>query len=138
MRELQIAFGVHQRRTYRSTTNAYTVYLHQIACRANGQSAEDRLAGFEKGYQCSHLCHNPLCFNPDHLWFESRSMNQARDLCANAEGGADSQGKVVACPHGDVRAGVPYCVMNETEEQVVLQRRPGPSRRGLGAVSLLL
>lgn len=36
---------------------------------------------FNKKYQVSHLCHNPMCYNPDHLSFEVGVVNLARNGC---------------------------------------------------------
>lgn len=33
------------------------------------------------GKEVSHLCHEKLCFNPDHLTLESRMLNSSRNLC---------------------------------------------------------
>lgn len=32
-------------------------------------------------YELSHLCHNKLCTNPDHLWPESSDDNKSRGYC---------------------------------------------------------
>lgn len=38
--------------------------------------------GFEdRDYTVSHLCHNPLCYNPGHHAFESLPINKARNGC---------------------------------------------------------
>ena len=35
--------------------------------------------GADPGLDCSHLCHNTLCCNPDHLVLELRSINNNRN-----------------------------------------------------------
>ena len=39
--------------------------------------------GADSGLDCSHLCHNTLCCNPDHLVLEPRSVNNNRNHCKN-------------------------------------------------------
>lgn len=39
-----------------------------------------------KGYQISHLCHNPQCFNPAHLVVEIISTNNKRKACSGGGG----------------------------------------------------
>lgn len=39
--------------------------------------------GADPGLDCSHLCHNTLCCNPDHLVLEPRSINNNRNHCKN-------------------------------------------------------
>ena len=39
--------------------------------------------GADPGLDCSHLCHNTLCCNPDHLVLELRSINNDRNHCKN-------------------------------------------------------
>ncbi|KAK9357090.1 zinc-binding loop region of homing endonuclease-domain-containing protein [Lipomyces starkeyi] len=35
-----------------------------------------------KGYHASHLCHQPICINPDHLVIESKEANESRKICS--------------------------------------------------------
>lgn len=45
-------------------------------------SAYDRFGKLPgKGQDVSHLCHNPCCFNPSHLCYESRQLNNQRKGC---------------------------------------------------------
>ena len=39
--------------------------------------------GADPGLDCSHLCHNTLCCNPDHLVLELRSINNDRNHYKN-------------------------------------------------------
>jgi hypothetical protein len=35
----------------------------------------------QPGYDVSHLCHNPQCCNPGHLWIELHTINMSRIRC---------------------------------------------------------
>jgi hypothetical protein len=35
--------------------------------------------------QCSHLCHNPHCYNPHHLIWELNTANNVRNACHSAK-----------------------------------------------------
>ncbi len=52
-------------------------YVHQLAFRLRYPNSKS----FEPGKQISHLCHNPRCFNADHLITESAKSNRDRNLC---------------------------------------------------------
>ena len=39
--------------------------------------------GANPGLDCSHLCHNTLCCNPNRLVLEPRSINNNRNYCKN-------------------------------------------------------
>ena len=52
-------------------------YIHHLALIAAGRVGE--LKG--SPYQVSHLCHQPTCFNPEHLVVETREENLARNRC---------------------------------------------------------
>ena len=41
----------------------YSPYYHQLAMISKGEGAGLSIIG----WQVSHLCHHPSCFNPDHL-----------------------------------------------------------------------
>ena len=36
----------------------------------------------DRELECSHLCHNKLCINTDHLVLESKSLNISRNICS--------------------------------------------------------
>ena len=36
----------------------------------------------DKEVECSHLCHNKICINVDHLTLESKRVNSSRKVCA--------------------------------------------------------
>ncbi|KAF4625086.1 hypothetical protein G7Y89_g13083 [Cudoniella acicularis] len=44
--------------------------------------SEEEIEGMLAGAQASHLCHNPLCINPDHITVEEKAKNEARKGCA--------------------------------------------------------
>lgn len=84
-----------------------TIRLQQIAA-ALGWS--DGFAdACKKGLEASHLCHRPLCFNPDHIVLESHRENVLRTTCKPARQvtGADDRLKV-HCPHGTGRYACVY------------------------------
>lgn len=49
--------------------------LHQVALVADGRVHQRRICAVGSGYEISHLCHNPRCFNPGHLVVETRQRN---------------------------------------------------------------
>lgn len=55
-------------------------YLHHLALIANGRGAELSLL-LSGSHQVSHLCHQPNCFNPDHLKVETAAYNLQRSHC---------------------------------------------------------
>ena len=77
------------------------VYLHQLAVMAAGPAGNGSDLGLtsapSKTHEVSHLCHNPCCFNPDHVVVETRSLNRLRKTCAKK--GLNGKG-VLQCPHG--------------------------------------
>ena len=56
-------------------------YLHQLAVIASGR--KDQLQDARHGgvNECSHLCRNPSCFNPAHIWVEPKEINKQRNFC---------------------------------------------------------
>jgi len=62
--------------TLASTTTAAKVLVHVIVLtEVQGPAPEGRA-------DASHLCGNPWCFEPKHLWWENRVNNIARRGCA--------------------------------------------------------
>jgi hypothetical protein len=81
-------YGVHQ--------GNYSVHL--LAMRAVGRTPRADL----KDRDCSHLCHNKICCNPDHLVWEEGENNKRRNVCPHKVDG------VLICPsihHGPPCAG---------------------------------
>jgi hypothetical protein len=62
-------------------------FIHQVAVCAKGEgsllrlTSRDRDASRGERYEVSHLCHNPACFNPDHVVVEESGENKARSTC---------------------------------------------------------
>lgn len=52
---------------------------------------------YRPDWHVSHLCSNPLCCNPSHLYQESQTHNEARKNCI-------SNGCYTSCPH------IPKCI----------------------------
>ena len=52
-------------------------------CQSRGLHGLSQGMGADPGLDCSHLCHNTLCCNPDHLVLELRSINNNRNHCKN-------------------------------------------------------
>lgn len=96
----------------RNSTSA-SLPLYQVAAFAYPHSMSRRVLGQEEGYHCSHLCNNSHCFNPDHMWYESKRMNQARERCRKRVALTVVGGKSVGCEHS--RVDDPSCVMMEVE-----------------------
>lgn len=45
------------------------------------KSEEDRCNLIEKGWEASHLCHNPTCIEETHIVVEAKKDNEARKVC---------------------------------------------------------
>ena len=63
----------------------YEYYAHHVSVAYYKNKVELALvyrAPNEKEYQVSHLCHNSICFNPDHLIVEPAEINRARNTCS--------------------------------------------------------
>lgn len=58
---------------------------HRLAVRA-WKSEEDSRNITDKGWDASHLCHQPTCFNPDHIVVEPKWLNELRKKCAGYGG----------------------------------------------------
>lgn len=95
-----------------------SIYCQQLAAWVEPADARQRLVARTLNYECSHLCNNPLCYNPDHLFLESPAKNQARESCRQAETVGTEAGDAVACTHGG--GGVPYCVRSKITVKVRL------------------
>lgn len=54
---------------------------HRMAVRA-WKSEEEFLRIVLDGEEASHLCHQKICFNPDHIVVEPKWLNELRKLCA--------------------------------------------------------
>lgn len=75
-------------------------YAGYKAITLHALSAFDRFGSQPKedGQDASHLCHNPKCFNPLHLCFETRELNNQRKGCV--VGIEDENGQVrLLCQH---------------------------------------
>lgn len=60
------------------------VQLHQLVLwnHSNPQTRElSRKLILTRGYEVSHLCHNPLCTEAEHLWTEKSEVNKSRRYC---------------------------------------------------------
>lgn len=65
-------------------STSVNVSFAALAVRLNGQTMSERLGGLgPRAKQISHLCNNPLCYEPDHLWYETAEANLARNVCRN-------------------------------------------------------
>jgi len=67
--------------------------------------------------EISHLCHNSLCCNPDHLFAEPGLLNNARKGCAvwvtcPHQHPDQLQHIVWVCSHGNPQQNRPYCIKN--------------------------
>jgi hypothetical protein len=64
--------------------------LHRLSVRAWKPLSEVRLiledtaSAGTPGFEVSHLCHQPGCFNPDHLVIERKARNNLRNECAKS------------------------------------------------------
>jgi hypothetical protein len=66
-------------------------WAHQMAVVAQGNGAGLRLTQ-DGSYHASHLCHNPRCFNPEHIIVEEYDLNMARNSCKHSF--------IIICPDG--------------------------------------
>lgn len=72
--------------------------LQEVLLWARGVTLE------EKGNQCSHLCGNPLCTLPEHVWPESAQKNNSRKGCSVWVNCPHCVLKIFICSH------VPACI----------------------------
>ncbi|KAK9372954.1 zinc-binding loop region of homing endonuclease-domain-containing protein, partial [Lipomyces chichibuensis] len=72
-----------------------------------------------RGYEASHLCHQPKCINPDHLVVETNRANISRRICSVkadvkiSVDGRDYILKAGECPHS------PQCVIRQETRAAV-------------------
>jgi hypothetical protein len=93
-----------------------SVYQHQLSVVARGNGAMLRLAGKGGRWDVSHLCHNSLCFNPDHVRVEPKWLNSLRKVCAGLQRILLPDGSVIhPCRHA--KWGVP-CLLPTWEKPV--------------------
>lgn len=68
-----------------SGVNSCQPFLHQLVITAKGHGEQLRGAGpngpEEFRNSVSHLCHNPGCFNPNHIFVEPHIENVQRNSC---------------------------------------------------------
>ncbi|KAJ8096646.1 zinc-binding loop region of homing endonuclease-domain-containing protein [Lipomyces tetrasporus] len=57
------------------------IHMHQLALIATDRGAELKTTLGNTSFNVSHLCHNGICFNPDHLVVESERNNFKRRTC---------------------------------------------------------
>ncbi|KAK9372074.1 zinc-binding loop region of homing endonuclease-domain-containing protein, partial [Lipomyces chichibuensis] len=81
---------------------ARTARVHQVALVADNRRHEVEATLGQSNYDISHLCHNPKCFNPEHLIVESSSNNQRRKICNGQKILVHSGFSYHPCPHGRV------------------------------------
>lgn len=55
----------------------------------------------KSGYEISHLCGNPKCWNPDHLCYEPAGINRSRerDICTGYIWNKDREELMIGCEH---------------------------------------
>lgn len=89
-------------RTDRRQRIGYSPRLYLLAMVVKGQGLPLRRCHEQGDLQVSHLCHNPGCFNPDHLVIEPEALNKIRNECGpNQCRYRLLDGTVIqTCPHG--------------------------------------
>lgn len=55
--------------------------VHRLAVIAYGNDDEKAKLLSRDGYHASHRCHQPLCFNADHIVVEEQPQNEDRKTC---------------------------------------------------------
>lgn len=91
--------------------NLKKAYLHHLAI--IGKDDLERLSWCTQEnsiFQVSHLCHNPRCFNPDHLVVEESARNRARNICQHHEVVKFAGFSYHPCPH-DAGGVHPKCIL---------------------------
>jgi len=56
-------------------------YLQQLAAIAKGITGLGTIGAHAGTHECSHICHEVSCFNPDHIVVEPASVNKSRSKC---------------------------------------------------------
>ncbi|KAJ8100660.1 hypothetical protein POJ06DRAFT_253352, partial [Lipomyces tetrasporus] len=56
-------------------------WAHRVVCYLT-KSEVDVYNLLCRGYEASHLCHQPACINPDHLAVETMAANKSRKICS--------------------------------------------------------
>ncbi len=56
-----------------------TMHVHRLSFLVNRRIELNDL----QGYDISHLCHNKLCTNAQHLSLETHKINRDREICVN-------------------------------------------------------
>lgn len=78
---------------------------HRLAVIAYKPADQVQRLLYETGTHASHLCHEPLCMNPEHIVVEDKAHNEARKVCRGRLMVRTSISGVVyelapaACPH---------------------------------------
>lgn len=78
-------------------------YVQQLAAIASGFVNLGDVCGHSGTHECSHLCHEPTCFNPEHIHVEPAAVNKSRNFCVQ-----------LTCACGHVLsncAHVPRCIL---------------------------
>ncbi|KAK9365153.1 zinc-binding loop region of homing endonuclease-domain-containing protein [Lipomyces kononenkoae] len=81
---------------------AFSACLHQIALIADNRRDELELTLGNPSFDVSHLCHNRLCFNAEHLVVESRQTNVSRMTCNGKKILVHDEFSYHPCSHGSV------------------------------------
>lgn len=95
------------------------VYLQQIAVVAKDDEKQKSLL-LTDGYEASHLCHEKLCFNPNHIFMEPKAINISRNDCICVKIGEKHYSN---CNHQ------PQCILKVTpdmKEYKVVTEKPPP------------
>lgn len=89
------------------------VYVHQLAVIADNRGEQLVACIGDKNttqtHECAHRCHNPGCFNPDHISIMTREENKEMNFCRAFE---INGVKYTTCIH------VPQCILVSTPFQL--------------------
>jgi hypothetical protein len=69
-----------------------TINAHRLAYMCHNQILE-----IPKGHDCSHICHNTLCVNPDHITLELHGINNNRQHCVHLGYCMENHGDLPRC-----------------------------------------
>jgi hypothetical protein len=72
-------------------------YLQQLAAIAKGITGLGTIGAHAGTHECSHICHEVSCFNPDHIVVEPASVNKSRSKCVKLN--CQCGGVVTNCTH---------------------------------------